>query len=69
MARVAWNLAQAKEYLSEIVERAHSEGPQHLAIEGREAVILSSEEYHRLTSAAPGGSVNEAVPTESSSDI
>lgn len=66
---MAWNLAQAKEYLSEIVERAHSEGPQHLAIEGREAVILSSEEYHRLTAAAPGGSVNEAVTTESSSDI
>ena len=63
---MAWNLAQAKEYLAEIVERAHSEGPQHLAIEGREAVILSAEEYRRLNGA---GSVEQAPATEGASDI
>jgi prevent-host-death family protein len=64
--RVAWNLAQAREYLSEIVERAHSEGPQHLAIEGREAVILSADEYRRLSG---NGAVAAAPTTEGASDI
>lgn len=44
-----WQLQQAEGHLGEIVERAHREGPQFVAVEGEtSAVVLSIEEYRKL---------------------
>jgi len=46
-----WQLQTAKAKFSELFRRAHSEGPQYVTRQGREAVvILPAEEFHRLTS-------------------
>ena len=47
-----WSLAEAKAKFSELVERARTEGPQHLTKNGKDAaVMLSAEEYQRLKAA------------------
>jgi prevent-host-death family protein len=44
-----WLLQDAKARFSELVRRVHSEGPQHVTIHGREAVVvISAEEFRRL---------------------
>ena len=44
-----WQLQQAEGHLGEIVERAHSEGPQGVSVGGEpSAVVLSIEEFRRL---------------------
>ena len=46
----AWNLADAKAHLSEVVESAISEGPQIITRHGRTAaVVVSAEEWDRKT--------------------
>ena len=45
-----WQVQDAKTHFSEVIERARSEGPQTITRHGAErAVILSIEEYRRLT--------------------
>ena len=47
-----WSLADAKAKLSEVVERAKTQGPQHLTKNGKDAaVLLSAEDYRRLREA------------------
>ena len=47
-----WSLADAKAKLSEVVERAKTQGPQHLTKNGKDAaVVLSAEDYRRLNEA------------------
>ena len=47
MAR--WQLQQAKQQFSRLVERARSEGPQVVTRHGREVVVvLDAAEYERL---------------------
>lgn len=47
-----WSLADAKAKLSEVVERAKTQGPQHLTKNGKDAaVVLSAEDYRRLSEA------------------
>lgn len=49
MARRAWQLQEAKNRFSEVVERAVTEGPQTVTRHGRATVvILSLEDYSRL---------------------
>ena len=44
-----WQLQQAKQRFSELVERARTDGPQVVTRNGREVVvILDIEEYERL---------------------
>jgi prevent-host-death family protein len=44
-----WILQDAKARFSELVRRAHSDGPQHVTVHGRdEVVVLSADEFHRL---------------------
>lgn len=46
----AWQLQDAKNKLSEVVDRAIAEGPQMLTRRGREtAVVISIEDFRRLT--------------------
>lgn len=49
-----WSLQDAKARFSELVRRAHSEGPQHVSVRGQSSVVVLSEsEYTKLTSAKP----------------
>ena len=51
---VQWQLQDAKNRFSEVVQRAKREGPQTVTLRGeRAAVILSSADYDRLTQARP----------------
>jgi prevent-host-death family protein len=46
----SWSLAEAKAKFSELVERARTQGPQHLTKNGKDAVVvLSAEDYRRLS--------------------
>lgn len=45
-----WKLQEAKNRLSELVQRAKSDGPQTITVRGMPtAIVLSMEEYDRLT--------------------
>jgi prevent-host-death family protein len=44
-----WQLAEAKNRLSEVVNRALTEGPQRIKRREDRVVVLSEEEYERLT--------------------
>jgi prevent-host-death family protein len=49
-----WPLQDAKNRLSELVGKARREGPQTVTLRGaRAAVIVSAEDYDRLTAAQP----------------
>jgi antitoxin Phd len=43
-----WQLAEAKNKFSEVVNRALSEGPQRIRRRDQVVVLLSEEEYKRL---------------------
>ena len=47
----SWQVQQAKSRLSELIEKANSEGPQTITKNGTEtAVLVSIEDYKRLSS-------------------
>lgn len=53
-AQATWKLEDAKARFSEVVRRAHVEGPQAVTVRGRRAVVvLDAEEYERLAAPAP----------------
>lgn len=48
--RIHWQLQEAKNRLSRVIQQALQEGPQTITVRGKEAVvILSVEEYRKLT--------------------
>ena len=50
-----WPLQDAKARFSEMVRMACSEGPQHVTLHGRDAVVVvGAEEFNRLKSAQTG---------------
>lgn len=50
----SWGLAQAKAQLSEVVERAMTEGPQEITRNGRDAVVIvSKKEWEAEKKARP----------------
>ncbi len=53
-ARATWKLEDAKARFSEVVRRAHLEGPQAVTVRGRPAVvILDADEFERLAAPKP----------------
>jgi len=47
-----WQLQEAKNKFSEVVDEAVKHGPQRITRRGKEAVVvISSEEFHRLCKA------------------
>lgn len=49
MDRSPWSLQEAKARFSELVRRAESQGPQHVTVHGREAVVvMSATEFRKL---------------------
>lgn len=50
VADTTWTVAEAKASLSEVIERARSEGPQTITKHGRTAVVVvDAEEWERKT--------------------
>ena len=50
---MTWKLAEAKNRLSEVVTLARDEGPQFLTRRDEEYVLMTKEEYLRLTGEKP----------------
>ena len=44
-----WQLAEAKNRLSEVVSKALGEGPQRITRRGEAVIVVSEAEYMRLT--------------------
>ena len=54
VAKRSWKLEDAKARLSELVRRAHDEGPQAVTVRGRPAVVvIAAETYARLAAPIP----------------
>jgi len=74
---MTWQLQQAKTRLSEVIEEAHTDGPQIITRHGRErAVVLSIDDYRALTAHKPnlieyllGGPKLEVFDIEPSRDM
>ena len=50
-----WQMHEAKQRFSELVQRALDEGPQVVTRRGQEVVVvLAAEEFRRLTASKPG---------------
>ena len=54
MADDGWSLAEAKAKLSEVVERARTQGPQRITRNGKDAVmVVSMEDWARRSRPRP----------------
>ena len=53
-----WPLQDAKARFSEVVRRAREDGPQHVTIRGRDAVVvLASAQFARLSQPGTGAAL------------
>ena len=60
-----WQIVDAKSQLSNLLNKAETEGPQFITRHGRPAgVVLSPEEYQRLTKASSFKSLLLSAPLE-----
>jgi prevent-host-death family protein len=60
--RSRWRLQDAKARFSELVRLAHSDGPQHVTLHGRDAVVVvDAEEFNRLKGARSGQLLVDAL--------
>ena len=60
--RSRWRLQDAKARFSELVRMAHSDGPQHVTLHGRDAVVVvDAEEFDRLKGARTGELLIQAL--------
>ena len=58
----AWRLQDAKAQFSEVVRRATRDGPQHVTVHGRDAVVVvGADEFRRLKGARSGQSLVDAL--------
>jgi antitoxin Phd len=49
-----WQLQEAKARLSEVVQSAHTRGPQHITVRGKRSVVLISEkDFQQLQKRKP----------------
>jgi len=65
-----WVLQDAKARFSELVRRVRSEGPQHVTVHGRDAVVIvSAEEFRRLKGERTGEALIAALQASPSRDI
>jgi prevent-host-death family protein len=61
-ARSRWRLQDAKARFSELVRLAHSDGPQHVTLHGRDAVVVvDAEEFQRLKGVRTGQLLIDAL--------
>ena len=61
-AHTRWRLQDAKARFSELVRMAHRDGPQHVTLHGRDAVVvLDADEFKRLKGTHTGELLIEAL--------
>jgi prevent-host-death family protein len=66
----AWLLQDAKARFSELVRRAHSEGPQLVTVRGREeVVVIAADEFRRLKGERTGAALVEALQASPHKDL
>jgi len=57
-----WPLQDAKARFSELVRLAHSSGPQHVTLHGRDAVVIvDAAEFQRMTAQRTGQQLIDAL--------
>jgi prevent-host-death family protein len=65
-----WLLQDAKAKFSELVRRVRSEGPQHVTVHGRDAVVvISAEEFRRLKGDLTGAALIAAMQASPHRDV
>lgn len=65
-----WRMQDAKARFSELVRRVRSDGPQHVEVGDREAVVvISAEEFRRLTGIATGQALIDVLQASPHRDI
>lgn len=65
-----WRLQDAKARFSELVRVARRDGPQHVTVHGREeVVVVSEEEFRRLSGTLSGRALVEACRSSPYPDI
>ncbi len=65
-----WPLQEAKARFSELVRRAHRDGPQHVTVHGREeVVVVAADEYRRLKGERTGADLVAALQASPCRDI
>ena len=65
-----WLLQDAKARFSELVRRVRSDGPQRVTVHGRdEVVVISAEEFSRLTGDRTGEALIAAMQSSPACDI
>jgi prevent-host-death family protein len=65
-----WLLQDAKARFSELVRLVRSEGPQHVTVHGRDAVVVvSAEEFRRLKGGITGQALVDALQASPHRDI
>ena len=66
----SWPLKDAKARFGELIRRVQSDGPQHVTVGDQEAVVvISAEEFRRLTGTASGQSLIDALQASPYRDI
>lgn len=61
-AHSRWRLQDAKARFSELVRMAHRDGPQHVTLHGRDAVVVvDAGEFNRLKGARTGELLIDAL--------
>ena len=65
-----WRLLDAKTHFSELVRRVRSSGPQQVSVRGKvEVVVISVDDYRRLSGTASGQSLVDALQSSPHRDI
>jgi prevent-host-death family protein len=65
-----WRLQDAKARFSEVVRLAHSTGPQHVTLHGRDAVVIvDAAEFQRLQGQRTGQLLIDALQASPHRDI
>ena len=65
-----WRLQDAKARFSELVRLAHSTGPQHVTLHGRDAVVIvDAAEFQRLQGQRTGQLLIDALQASPHRDI
>ena len=65
-----WRLQDAKARFSELVRLAHSDGPQHVTLHGRDAVVVvDADEFRRLNGRRTGQLLIDAIRASPHRDV
>ena len=60
--RGVWQLRDAKARFSEVVQRAHEEGPQRVTVRGKkEVVVVTADEFRKLKGEVTGRVLVDAL--------